>query len=86
MNRQSYSSPSDYNPYKNQFRYSTRRYATLEESEATFPVFTTPTNMYIRTEYNPPIYPQQYNMYSTNYNPNPNQQSPFANGNHTYPQ
>lgn len=32
---------------------SSRRYATLEESEAVLPVFNTPTNMYLRQEFNP---------------------------------
>ncbi|KAI8971989.1 hypothetical protein BDF20DRAFT_1003168 [Mycotypha africana] len=34
-------------------RQQQRRYATREESEATVPVFTTPTDMYIRRELNP---------------------------------
>ncbi|KAF1807745.1 hypothetical protein FB192DRAFT_1270892 [Mucor lusitanicus] len=54
------SSPSQ----KSQYRYSTgeypktssrisRRYATPEESDAVFPIFNTPTNMYLRKELNP---------------------------------
>ncbi|GAN08448.1 conserved hypothetical protein [Mucor ambiguus] len=53
------SSPSQ----KSQYRYSTgeypktstrisRRYATPEESDAVFPIFNTPTNMYLRKELN----------------------------------
>ncbi|CAO0790498.1 unnamed protein product [Mucor circinelloides] len=49
---------------KSQYRYSTgeysktstrisRRYATPEESDAVFPVFNTPINMYLRKELNP---------------------------------
>lgn len=100
IKRQSYNSPTyTNNPYKNatQFRYSTqsyptsvpsRRYATLEESEAVLPVFNTPSNMYLQQEYNTQRYPQPqphqqnpYNMYSNqqNYNQNLNSSSPYTN-------
>ncbi|KAI8326866.1 hypothetical protein BD560DRAFT_442579 [Blakeslea trispora] len=52
----------------NRSSLNTRRYATLEESEAVVPVFTTPTDMYLRSELNS----------QTKYAPSPNQRPMYS--------
>ena len=61
---------------------NTRRYATLEESEAVVPVFTTPTDMYIRAELNGQTKyassPSQHPVYSPTLKPNTQQPKHYS--------
>ncbi|KAI9484095.1 MAG: hypothetical protein EXX96DRAFT_500791 [Benjaminiella poitrasii] len=77
---------------KSQFRYSSqprasRRYATPEESEAVFPVFTTPNDMYLKFDFNSQSnYGSPSQQQKTTYHSSPSSQSsnPQQNYNNNY--